>query len=72
MKLHYKLTKNRLFDENIGAYTSYGIYLKGEGHCYRDVCVCKKQGKAIVRILNRMQVSKYHLPEIIDLLLEKN
>lgn len=71
MRLHYKLRKNRLFNEYIGSYTSYGIYLKGEDVCYKDISTSKKEAKAIVRVLNREQVSKYHLPEIIDMLLER-
>ncbi len=70
MKLRYKLKKNRLFNEDIGKYTSYGIYLKGEDVCYKDISPNKKEAKAIVRILNSKQVSKHHLPEIIDMLLQ--
>ncbi len=69
MKLRYKLRKNRLFDEHIGKYTSYGIYLKGEDVCYKDVSTNKKEARKIVKVLNKEQVSKYHLPEIIDMLL---
>lgn len=70
MKLHYTVRKNRLFNEYIGKYTSYGIYLKGTEIHYKDVSTNKKEVKNIVRILNKEQVSRHHLPEILDMLLK--
>ena len=69
MRLRYKLRKNRIYNEYIGKYISYGIYLKGENVCYKDISINKKEAKKIVKVLNKEQVSKYHLPEIIDMLL---
>ena len=69
MSYNYKCIKQRLFDEIIGDYITYGIELTEENMIVNDVSCNREKVNEIVRLLNIHQASPLHAYEIIENLL---
>ena len=66
MSYNYKCIKQRLFDESIGDYITYGIEITEENIIVNDVSCNIEKVNEIVRLINMHQVSPIHLYEVIE------
>ncbi len=69
MRYNYKCVEQKLYDENIGEYITYGIEITDDNMIMNDVSCSKEKVDDIVRIINKYQLSPIHLDEIIEDLL---
>ncbi len=67
---HYALRCDRLFNEHIGTYVTYGVDVLDENwHCIltvRDVSVEKDAVAALVCSFERLQPAPVHIMDIIE------
>lgn len=66
MSYSYKCIEQKLFDESIGDYITYGIEITEGNKIIDDVSCNKEKAYNIIRLLNKYQVSPIHLYEVID------
>ncbi len=66
MSYKYKCIEQKLFDENIGNYITYGIEITEANKIIDDVSCNKDKTNKIIKLLNKHQVSPIHLYEIIE------
>ena len=66
----YEVMVDKIYNEYIGWYTTYGICDKGKTVIVTDVTTDHKKAKEIVEALNNNNVSKIHLRDVIIDLLE--
>ena len=66
----YCLIEEKLFNEEIGTYYSYGIKVLTTNETISDVSVDIDKARQIVSILNKCKVSPLHAQEVIINLLD--
>ncbi len=66
MSYNYKCIEQKLFDEDIGNYITYGIEITDGNKIVNDVSCNKDKANTIIKLLNQYQVSPIHLYEIIE------
>lgn len=69
MNYRYQCIEQKLYNENVGEYITYGIEITDDNMIVNDVSCNKEKVDDIVRIINKYQVSPIHLDEIIEDLL---
>ncbi len=69
MSYNYKCIEQKLFDETIGDYITYGIEITDGNRIISDVSCNKEKANNIVNLINKYQVSPVHLYEVIENLL---
>ncbi len=67
---NYKCFEEKMFHEDIGEYTSYGIKLDGTDMKIDDVSVDKSFVEGIVFKMNKYQAEPVHMADIIEDMLE--
>lgn len=67
---NYRCFKEKMFHEDIGEYTSYGIMLDGTDMKIDDVSVDKGLVEEIVFKMNKYQAEPVHMMDIIEDMLE--
>ncbi len=60
----WKLTENRMTDENGNIYTAYG-FICGDVHV-TDFSSLKEDAQNFLDLLNRMEVSPIHIYDVIE------
>ena len=66
MNYTYQCIEQKLYNENIGEYITYGIEITDENIIVNDVSCNKEKAIDITRLLNKHQASFIHLDEIIE------
>ena len=66
MSYSYQCVEQRLYDEDIGEYITYGIEIIGKNMIMNDVSCNKVKADDIVRMINKYQASLINLDEIIE------
>ena len=66
MSYTYKCIEQKLFNEHIGEYITYGIEITEENMIVSDLSCNREKANEIVRLINMHQASPVHLYEIIE------